>query len=113
MTIAVDFDGTLCSECYPNIGEPNVGLITLLRSLSKRPDVKLILWTCRSDSDLDKAVAWCTEQDLTFDAINDNLPENIAKYNNNSRKINADIYIDDKCVDCSSVLNLQWLLRRW
>ena len=29
--IAVDFDGTLCSECYPAIGMPNLPLFALLK----------------------------------------------------------------------------------
>ena len=36
---------------------------------------------------------------LEFDAVNDNVPEVIDYYGNNSRKISCDIYIDDKaCV---------------
>ena len=31
-----------------------------------------------------------------FDAVNENLPERIALYNNDCRKIGADYYIDDK-----------------
>lgn len=31
--IAVDFDGTLCSDCYPDIGKPNLPLIELLKAL--------------------------------------------------------------------------------
>ena len=30
MIIAVDFDGTLCKECYTNIGEANLELIQAL-----------------------------------------------------------------------------------
>ena len=45
-----------------------------------------------------KAVSWCRDQQLEFDAINDNLPEVIEMYGNNSRKITCDYYIDDKAV---------------
>ncbi len=34
------------------------------------------LWTCRAGEALSKAVEWCREHDLEFDAVNDNLPEN-------------------------------------
>ena len=57
---------------------------------------KLILWTCREGELLDKAVAWCEERGLFFDAVNDNIPESIEKYGNNCRKVSADIYIDDR-----------------
>ncbi len=33
---------------------------------------------------------------LEFDTVNENLPEHIALYNNDCRKIYADRYIDDK-----------------
>lgn len=36
------------------------------------------------------------EHGLIFDAINDNLPEIIELYGNNSIKITCDIYIDDR-----------------
>ena len=94
--IAVDFDGTLCKNDWPGIGEPNLKLIEQLKKF-KAESCKLILWTCRSDMMLDAAVSWCSEQGLTFDAINDNLPEYIKLFGNNSRKVLADIYIDDKC----------------
>lgn len=57
---------------------------------------KLILWTCREGALLDEAVLWCLNRGLKFDAVNDNLPEDIEKYGNNCRKVNADVYLDDK-----------------
>ncbi|MCR5356676.1 MAG: hypothetical protein K6E63_04650 [Lachnospiraceae bacterium] len=95
--IAVDFDGTLCYSNWPDVGEPNVPLIESLKRL-KNEGNKLILWTCRAGEALDLAVSWCHEQDLTFDAINDNLPEIVEKYGNNSRKITCDYYIDDRAM---------------
>ena len=93
--IAVDFDGTLCAECFPYIGEPNLPLICALLE-QKRLGKKLILWTCRCGDRLSEAVEWCAHQGLTFDAVNENLPEIIALYGSDSRKITADLYIDDK-----------------
>lgn len=95
--IAVDFDDTLCFSSWPELGEPNRPLIEYLKSLKEQGN-KLILWTCRAGEALEKAVNWCREQDLEFDAINDNLPEIIELYGNNSRKISCDYYIDDKAV---------------
>ena len=93
--IAVDFDGTLCTECWPEIGAPNLRLIGELIYRRGMGD-KLILWTCRAGEQLDNAVKWCKSFGLSFDAVNDNVPEIIEKYGSNSRKITADIYIDDK-----------------
>ena len=95
--IAVDFDGTLCFSDWPELGEPNRPLIEYLSS-QKRLGNKLILWTCRAGEALDNAVSWCKEQGLDVDAINDNLPEIVEQYGNNSRKITCDYYIDDRAL---------------
>lgn len=95
MIIAVDFDGTLCEDAYPGMGDPNYYLILQLRGRQAIGD-KLILWTCREGEALDAAVEWCRERGLVFDAINDNVPETMERYGSNSRKITADIYIDDR-----------------
>ena len=92
---AVDFDGTLSLGHYPEIGEPNLALFDFLRREQAKGG-KVILWTCRDGKLLKEAVAFCNSRDLHFDAINQNLPENIAQYGNDARKVNADYYIDDK-----------------
>ena len=74
--IAVDFDGTLCVNKYPEIGDPNEELIAYLKKRQANGE-KLILWTNRVDDRLDEAVKWCAEHGLMFDAVNDNLPESI------------------------------------
>lgn len=94
---AVDFDGTLCEDKYPDIGAPNNALIISL-ILLRRQGHKLILWTCRGGEYLKKAVDWCKRQGLEFDAVNENLPERIQLYGNDCRKIGYDILIDDKAV---------------
>lgn len=93
--IAVDFDGTLCTDCFPDIGQPNTALIELLQGL-KQQGRQIILWTCRCGKQLEEAVEWCRKRELEFDAVNENLPEIIEKYGSDGRKIYADVYIDDK-----------------
>lgn len=93
--IAVDFDGTLCADRYPEIGAPNLLLIRQLILLRKR-GMRLILWTCRCGDALRDAVAFCAEYGLQFDAVNENVPETFARYGTESRKISADLYIDDR-----------------
>lgn len=95
--IAVDFDMTLAKTDFPTILKPNDSLIRLLKN-QQRLGNKVILWTCRCGKDLEAAVEWCKEQGLIFDAINDNVPEAIERFGDNSRKIYADYYIDDKNV---------------
>lgn len=95
---AVDFDGTLCESQWPGIGTPNRELIEHL--IRRREEgCRVILWTCRIGDRLQEAVDWCKGYGLEFDAVNDNLPENIEKYGNNPRKIYATCYIDDLAVE--------------
>lgn len=95
MTIAVDFDGTLCEHRYPAIGAPNVDLIRTLVEV-QRQGHKLILWTCREGQYLADAVEFCRGYGLTFDAVNQNLVESMMATGADPRKIFADIYLDDR-----------------
>jgi len=97
--VAVDFDGTLVEDAYPNIGAPNTALFAELIYLRQTSaEFRIILWTCRNNKALDEAVQFCMEQGLVFDTVNDNLPELIKQYGGNTRKIFADVYLDDKVV---------------
>ena len=109
MTIAVDFDGVLCEKKWPEIGYPNKKLIDHLVSLQKTGS-KVILNTMREhykyvdkngvERDLlQEALDFCKTFGLLFDAVNDNLPENVEQFGHNSRKISANIYIDDQNAD--------------
>ena len=93
--IAVDFDGTLCSRNWPGIGEPNTQLITQLAEEQKN-GAAIILYTCREGKLLKEAVTWCKENGLEFDEVNRNIRERIKIYKKDSRKISADVYIDDR-----------------
>lgn len=97
MIYAVDFDGTLCTNAWPDIGEPRYDIITHFINL-KACGHKLIMNTCREGELLDKAKIWCAKHGLVFDAYNENLPEMIEKYGNDCRKIGADFYVDDKSI---------------
>ena len=93
--IAVDFDGTLCENAWPKIGEPNTVLIDQLIEEQKKGAV-IILWTCRARRMLKDAVSWAEKQGLVFDYVNRNVPERIRAFKNDSRKISADVYVDDR-----------------
>lgn len=93
--IAVDFDGTLCTNKWPEIGKPNKDLILYLKE-HKRNGGKLILWTNRVEERLNEAVAWCREFGLIFDAVNANLQDVIDTFGSDCRKVFAHEYIDDR-----------------
>ena len=95
--IAVDFDGTLCKNEYPQIGVPIYSVINKLKIEQER-GAQLILWTCRRGKELAEAVFWCSIHGLMFDAINDNVKSTIERFGGDSRKIYADEYWDDRAV---------------
>lgn len=93
---AVDFDGTLSIDArWPEIGTWNKALGNMLIA-EKEKGARIILWTCRSGEALEKAVCFCKENGLEFDTVNANLPESVKGYGGDTRKVNADYYIDDK-----------------
>lgn len=96
--IAVDFDGTLCENRYPEIGEPYPMVISTLRFL-KLMGCKLILWTCREGAELEQAVLWCGRHGLFFDKINENIPDVVERWGTNSRKVFANVYFDDRSLN--------------
>ena len=99
MIFAIDFDGTLCVDNFPEIGKEIPGRIKKLKRLQEKGH-KLILWTCRQNDEhgahLSNAVMWCANRGLVFDAVNENLPEVQKKWGSDTRKVYCDYYIDDK-----------------
>ena len=94
MLIAVDFDGTIVEHRYPAIGKEKLFAFDTLKALQKQGH-QLILWTFRSGKELDEAVEFCRKNGLEFYAVNKSYPEEefIPEI---SRKINADLFIDDR-----------------
>lgn len=96
MIIAVDFDGTIVEHRYPAIGREIPFAVETLKKLQAEQH-KLILWTVREGRLLDEAVAFCRERGLEFYAVNRDYPEEEADLNNHfSRKLKADLFIDDR-----------------
>ncbi len=94
LIIAVDFDGTIVEDAYPEIGNPMLFAIETLKELNKDGH-RLILWTYRHGNKLQEAVDFCAKKGVEFYAVNKNYPE--EKFEGKvSRKINADLFIDDR-----------------
>ena len=94
--IAVDFDGTIVEHQYPDIGKEKLFAFETLREMQKR-GFKLILWTVRSGERLEEAVEFCRNKGVEFYAKNKSCPEEVID-DGFVRKIEADIYIDDRNV---------------
>ena len=95
--VAVDFDGTLCTNAYPEIGKAT-SIVKMVKILQKS-GIRTILWTCRTGQQLDEAAEWCRAQGLVFSAINDNTRYSIGRFGDNPRKVSADEYWDDRAIN--------------
>jgi len=94
MRIAIDFDGTIVEHAYPEIGKDNLFAFETMKEMQKQGHI-LILWTYRTGKLLEDAVNYCKSKGIEFYAVNKNYPEEILD-DTVSRKVDADIYIDDK-----------------
>ena len=99
---AIDFDNTLAITRFPEIVAPNKKMVAFAKA-AKAQGHPIILWTSRAGADLENAVEWCRVQGLVFDAVNEPLPEQIKRWGNDTRKIYADYYIDDKNMTIAQV----------
>ena len=94
LTIAIDFDGTIVENAYPKIGKPLIFAFETIKKLQENRH-RVILWTYRRGKELDQAVAFCKKNGIVFYAVNMSFPG--EDYDTSySRKINADIFIDDR-----------------
>ena len=97
LTIAVDFDGTIVENRYPEIGKPMLFAFETLKKLQEEGH-QLILWTYRSGNKLEEAVNFCENRGISFYAVNKSYPE--EEYEEGiSRKILADLFIDDRNIN--------------
>lgn len=95
MRIAVDFDGTIVEHRYPKIGEEIPFATETLKILAQERH-KLILWTVREGELLEEAIEWCRQRGVFFYSVNKDYPEEEKSHNGFSRKLKADLFIDDR-----------------
>ncbi|MFO7655726.1 MAG: hypothetical protein R6W78_01555 [Bacteroidales bacterium] len=97
MKIAVDFDGTIVEHRYPQIGEEKLFAFETLKQLQKLGHL-LLLWTFRHGKELEEAVEFCRKRGIEFYAINKSYPEEEFDPETTSRKLDAEVFIDDRNV---------------
>ncbi|MFY0630293.1 MAG: hydrolase [Flavobacteriaceae bacterium] len=96
LIIAIDFDGTIVEDAYPKVGKPMIFALETIKRL-QADGHRLILWTYRNGRKLQEAVDFCSENGIEFYAVNKNYPEEVFD-GKISRKIHADLFIDDRNV---------------
>jgi len=95
MIYAVDFDGTIVEDKFPQIGGLIPYALESLRKLQSQGHI-IILWTCRTGKDLEDALELLKENNFIPDVVNDHSTQMKTLYpESRPQKIYADIYIDD------------------
>lgn len=93
--IAIDFDGTIVEDCFPKIGNLKPGAKDAINDMNEAGHT-IIIWTCRSGINLLNAIEFLAKEGIGYHHINQSCPENVKLYGCDTRKVYADIYVDDK-----------------
>ena len=98
MKIAIDFDGTIVQDRYPEIGNERPFATQTIKMLMAEGH-QFILWTVREGELLEEAVQWLRDRGIELYAVNKDYPdEDASKDRHYSRKLKVDLFIDDRNV---------------
>lgn len=106
LTFGVDFDGTIVSKAFPNIGEINEEVVKFMDAAIKQGHL-VIVWTARSINYEQDAIDFLNKNNVPYSYVNENPEDEYAKKGIQGRKIFCDYYLDDRAVnvkDLKSVL---------
>lgn len=95
LRIAVDFDGVIVSEKYPDVGVLMNGAKETITDWHNAGHT-IIINTCRVGDHAANAASLLHKESIPFDYFNKNDVLLIEKYGADCRKISADYYLDDK-----------------
>lgn len=97
LILAIDFDGCIVEAAWPQIGSLRPNAKKILQQLHKDGHY-IIIWTCRSGMDKSKAEQFLLDNGIPYDKVNEQHPKNIVEFGGDTRKVLADVYIDDRQV---------------
>ena len=102
--ITVDFDNTCVLEDFPLVGADIPYAVETLKRLVSN-GVKLILWTCRQNEQLNDAVEWFIHNDIQLFGVNEDphIDETLAALYGIPRKIIGHFNIDDRNLGCPTI----------
>lgn len=90
---AVDFDGTIVENTFPDIGQPIVPMVSKMKEWWEDMSNITIIWTCRSGDNLAEMKTWLLKEKIPFDFINENPMVGWG-----SPKVYANEYHDDRSI---------------
>lgn len=94
-TISIDYDDTIVYQDFPNSGTIKPNAKEVINRLYNDGH-HILIWTCRAKENLEIAKKYLIDCGVNYHLINHNLPSNIERYGSDTRKMSADIYIDDR-----------------
>lgn len=112
----MDFDGTVVTHEYPNIGK-DIGAVPILKKIVDK-GYKIMLWTMRGTrpqderATLEEAVEWFKQNDIPLWGINHN-PNQKASGWTNSNKQHANLYIDDAALGAPLKMDIELCARKF
>ncbi len=96
LIFAIDFDGTIVDDEFPEIGKIKPHAVRVIKRLQAKGH-KIILWTCRKNETnrpyLSEAVFFVEDNGILLDTVNSNINPNLPFAN---PKVLADFYLDDR-----------------
>lgn len=95
MIINIDFDGTVVTHEYPNVGK-DIGAQPVLKRLIDNGHY-LILFTMRGGKELIDAIEWFKQNNIPLYGIQTNPTQ--ASWTNSPKSL-ADLMIDDSALGC-------------
>jgi len=93
MTISVNFDGLICENRYPDLGSILPNAKEVLGYFYDRGHC-IIINSCRNGHYAENAKSYLISEGIKFNHFNENSPILIERYNGDTRKVRADLYID-------------------
>lgn len=101
MTVAIDFDGTIVTHEYPKVGQPIYNCIKVLKRLNDA-GINIILYTMRHGDTLREALNYLETNEIKLWGVNENPEQSNWS---ESRKVYANIYIDDAALGVPLVID--------
>jgi hypothetical protein len=95
MVIAIDFDGTIAEHTYPECGKIKPHAKEVINRLYNAGH-EIIIWTCRWDHPMELCRQFLAEHGIKYHKLNEHVDWAIEMFKNDTRKIFADVYIDDR-----------------
>lgn len=109
---AIDFDNTITEGNYHplNLNVPIRDFAKEVIDKIRDHGGKVAIWTCRTGDDAEMVKLILMDNQIRYDVFNENFPEISDEFGGESRKVFADLYIDDSGISYKATgKEIDWL----